>query len=444
MDPVLLGTVIILALLVLVMIGMPVALALIGLSFAGVWMLRDNFELALRLLSTTSYASVSSYVYVAIPLFILMGGIISEANIGRDTFNALERLFRRAKGGLAISTVASNAVFSTVTGVSVASAAVFARIAVPEMIRHGYRDGFAAATVAGSSILGMLIPPSLLLIVYGIQAEQSIGALFIAAIVPGIIMSVAFALMIALLAKWWPRQVFSKSRPEEAVVPTEDRPVISARSGFMALLPIAVLIAVVMGGIYGGVFSPTEAGAAGAVGAAAIAVARRRLSPERLSRILRETASVSASILMLLIAASMYSRTMTMTGIPAQFALMLGEWGADYWTFFIIYAVLVLIAGMFLDAVSIMLIFLPIALPVALALGFEPIQFGILTVIAAEMALITPPFGLSVFVVQSTLREHGTAVGIARIFVGSIFFLVPMIGVLVLLAAFPQLATVLL
>lgn len=437
MDPLMLGAAAILLLLLLIIMGMPVALVLIGLSFAGIWFLRDSFDLALRLLSTASYTTVADYVFVAIPLFVLMGALISDSDIGRDTFNALERLFRKAKAGLAISTVASNAVFGAVTGVSVASAAVFSRVAVPEMVRHGYRDGFAAGTVAGSSILGMLVPPSLLLIVYGVLAEQSIGRLFVAAIVPGILMAVAFAAMILALAGWWPGQVFAKDHPGPAAGDNQpDHP-----SSLMALMPIAFLIVLVLGGIYGGYFSPTEAGAVGAFGAGLLAWQRGRLSRARISAMLRETANVSASILLLLVAASMYGRMLTYTGLPQQFALLLGEWGIGYWSFLLIYAFLVLVAGMFLDSISIMLIFLPIVLPVAEAIGIDPIQFGVLTIIAVEMGLISPPFGLSVYVVQSTLKEN--SIGIGKIFLGTSFFLLPMALVFLLIAAVPQLTSVL-
>ncbi len=179
-----LGLALIGALVILVLLGVHIAVALFGVAFAGVWIIRDNPALAMRLLSVSAYNGIADYLFATIPLFVLMGLLVSISNVGRDTFEVAEALLRRVRGGLGVATVAANAVFAAVTGVSIASAAVFTKVAVPEMTRHGYRKAFAAGTVAGSSILGMLIPPSLLMIIYGVLAEESIGKMYVAGVVP--------------------------------------------------------------------------------------------------------------------------------------------------------------------------------------------------------------------------------------------------------------------
>lgn len=438
MDASLIGLLLIAALLLCVVAGIPIAIALILLSFVGIWQLRGSAELAESLLATSAYASVSDYVFVAIPLFVLMGVLVSEADIGRDTYVVLEGVFRRVKGGLGVATVVSNALFGAVTGISIASASVFAKIAVPEMTRHGYRDSFAVGAVAGSSILGMLVPPSLLLIIYGVLAEQSIGQLFIAAIMPAMMMAGAFSVLVLVMAGRFPKLVFAASHVEVR----NDVPDRGRIRMITNLVPVVGMAVIVLGGIYTGFFSPTEAGAAGALCAALVALARKKLTARRSAGVLAETALVSASILFLLVAASMYGRMLTFSGLPRVFAQFLTGLGVGYWSFLLILGVAVFIAGMFIDSVSMLLIFLPIVLPVATALGIDLIHFGVIMTIAVEMGLISPPFGLSVFVVHSTLNEPSITVG--KVFLGTSYFLIPMIVVLAAVALFPGTTRILL
>lgn len=210
------GSILIGLLFFMVLMGMNIAVALMSVAFAGVWFIREDAGLAMRFLYMSSYNGISDYLFATIPLFVLMGLFVSVANIGKDTFEVAEALLHRIRGGLGVATVAANSVFAAVTGVSIASAAVFTKVAVPEMQRHGYRASFAAGTVAGSSILGMLIPPSLLMIVYGVLAEQSIGKLFIAGLIPGIIVITCFVVMIILLAYFAPSFVFDMAENRDA------------------------------------------------------------------------------------------------------------------------------------------------------------------------------------------------------------------------------------
>src|SRR5690606_18891921 len=219
--------------------------------------------------------SISSYLFGVVPLFVLMGLVVSRANIGRDTFDVATRFLGRLRGGLGMSTVGANAIFASITGISIASAAVFTKIAVPEMMRAGHTARFATGVVVGSSVLGMLLPPSLLMILYGILAEESVGALFIAGIGPGILVSIIFCLGIWLMVRFWSGFTGTAEVPEAY----ETSGLSAAREVFAKLAPIVILVALVLGGLYGGIFTPTEAGAIGALGAIVIAFVKRRLSP---------------------------------------------------------------------------------------------------------------------------------------------------------------------
>ena len=348
-----------------------------------------------------------------------------------------EALLRRLLGGLGIATVAANTVFAAVTGVSIASAAVFTKVAVPEMTRHGYRASFSAGTVAGSSVLGMLIPPSLLLIIYGVLAEQSIGRMFIAGLIPGALLAAGFVLWIILVAKFAPGYVFTQEYlaqkdQDHAPLPTMPRSEILRK-----LSPIVVLVLFVLGGLYSGFFTPTEAGGVGAFAALVIALLRRSLNLRKWGQVLTETGSISVGILALLVAASFYSQMLAVAGIPFAIGEFVQNSGFGAVGFLVVYVVLVLLLGMILDSSSILLIVVPIAAPIAQGLGFDLIQFGIITVIAVEVGLLTPPFGISIFTVHSTLGDERTS--LESIFAGALPYVGVMLIVLVLIAVFPGL-----
>lgn len=429
------GLILILAMVGLVLAGVPIGLGLAFLSFLGIWLIRENFDLAGRLLANAAYAAISDYLFATIPLFVLMGLLVTISGVGRDTFDVARYLLRRLRGGLGMATVGANAVFGAVTGISIASAAVFTKVAVPQMLRFGYTPRFAVGTVAGSSILGMLIPPSLLMIIYGVLAEVSIGRLFIAGIIPGLIMASAFMLMIWLMARFWPHLVQSETGM------TSPLPAETAGSLATKSVPILALVLLVLGGLYSGFFTPTEAGAVGAFGALIIALLRRQLDLPRFWRILMETGYVSVGILFLLIAASMYSRMLTIAGIPVSIAEMIRDLGLGPYGFLFVYVVFIVLLGMIIDSSSILLIVTPIAVPIATGLGIDLIHFGIITVIAVEIGLLTPPFGISAFAVKATLDDR--RIGVETIFAGAFPFVCVMLAVLALIAAFPGLALVL-
>ena len=270
-DKTQIGALSLIGMLLVIFTGVHIGVALMTLGFLGIVIIfGGDTRIAINTVKLASNEFLRNYFFGVVPLFVLMGLLVNESDIGKDTFNVARWGLRRVKGGLGIATVVANAIFAAITGSSIASAAVFTKVAAPQMMNHGYTAKFAVGTVAGSSILGMLIPPSLLLIIYGFVAEQSVGLLFLAAVIPGIILATAMAISILAMAHFWPSYVGKPTHDD-----LEDENIVSA---FWKLLPILVLIFAVMGGIYGGIFTPVEAGAVGAAGALIISVIKRRLT----------------------------------------------------------------------------------------------------------------------------------------------------------------------
>ena len=423
--------------IVAIVLGMPIAVALLLSGFLGLALIKHDFDIATRTLALAADGTISDYVFATVPLFVLMGLFVTVSDVGRDAFRAAQQIFGRIYGGLGVATVAANAVFAAITGISIAAAAIFTKIAVPEMVRQGYTTKFAVGLTAGSSLLGMLIPPSLLLIIYGVLAEVSIGDLFKAAILPGLLLATAFAVGVVLMAWLWPSFVGNVQRGA-----ADSREQDGALSVLAGLVPVVALIVLVFGGIYGGIFTFTEAGAAGAFGAMVVALVKRRLTWAKLWEAIGETGQVSVSILFLIIAASTFSRMLTLTGLPQDMAAFLGSTGLGLMGFLAAYLFLLLLLGMLLDSTSIMLIMLPLALPVATALGANLVWFGVVTTIAIEVGLLTPPFGLSVYVIKASMDDP--RISLATIFGGALPFVLITLVVTILLMAFPQITLVLL
>lgn len=439
MEPLTIGLLLIAAMVVLIAAGMQIGIVLFALGAAGVWLIRDNFNLAVNMTAISTFSGIQDYLFATIPLFVLMGLLVSISDVGKDTFDVAQNLLRRVRGGLGMATVAANAVFAAVTGVSIASAAVFTKVAVPEMMRHGYTLRFATGAVAGSSILGMLIPPSLLMIIYGVLAEVSIGKMFVAGVIPGAIVAIGFVAMIYAAARWRPHMVMAY--PERDAAERAHDHVMGVAEMAQKAVPILALVALVLVGLYAGFFTPTEAGGVGAFGALLIALARRRLDLLRFWRILTETGHVSVSILFLLIAASFYAKMLSLAGVPQAIGDAVSTLGFGAVGFLIVYILILLLLGMLLDSSSIMLIMVPIAAPIAQNFGFDLIQFGIITIIAVEAGLLTPPFGISVFTVKATLEDRSAR--IEDIFAGSMPFVAVMLVALALICLFPILSTAL-
>ncbi len=432
MTPLDIGIVAIVALLVLILLGMQIGIAMLAVSLAAVASIR-NETVALRMIGSVANDSLNSYLFAVVPLFVLMGLLVTQSGVGKDTFAVFERLMRRVRAGLGVATVFANAVFAAITGVSIASATVFSRVAVPEMRRHGYTGKFATGVVAGSSVLGMLIPPSLLMIVYAVLAEESVGRMFLAGVGPGLLLALVFSATIFLLAWRQPGFVFE---PDARAAASAH---ISGLDIMRKSTPIIALVLVVLGGLYGGIFNPTEAGAAGAAGALIIALMRRSLTLPRFWHLMVEAGRITVSVLFLIMAATFFSRMLAMSGLPRQLADLLLSGPIGPYGFLLLYLALIIVLGFIIDSISIMLIVLPIALPVAEAAGFDLIWFGVMTVIAVEIGLLTPPFGLSVYTIKTALQDETIPVG--TIFRGALPFVGAMFVALAILVMFPGIAT---
>jgi len=437
MSDVFIGALTMLGCVVLIQTGMHIGVALMFLSFAGVLGMR-GVEVAGKLLARSAATSIASDAYGVIPLFVLMGLFVSATNMGRDTFDVAALLLKRLRGGLAMATVGANAVFAACTGTSIASASIFTKIAVPEMVRYGHTTWFSVGVVAGSSVLGMLIPPSILFIIFGVIANVSIGDLFTAGILPGVVLAVAFCITISLLAYFRPGFVFvdpKTVRHGEYTGPLQDAP---AWSVALKFAPICILVGIVLGGIYGGLFTPIEAGGTGALAAFLIALLRKELTLKVFWQVALETGRVTAAICFLLMAAQMYSQMLTLSGLPYAVGQWLQSSGLSFLVILAGYLIVVLIMGCFLDSVSIMLILLPFVLPVMDGFGINLVWFGVITVIAIEIGLLTPPLGVSVFVVKANLDDQRITTW--DIFMGAMPMTLTMCFILVVCVVFPWLS----
>lgn len=420
----------IVAILVLIQLGMHVAIALMLVSFFGVFLVKGKFIVAGALLSQAALDGVERYSFGVIPLFVLMGVLVGACGLGRDVFDVAGQMFRRFRGGLGIATVFANAIFAAVNGTSIASASVFTKVAVPELVRQGYTPRFSVGIVAGSSVLGMLIPPSLLLILFGIIAEVSIGDLFTAGIIPGAILAALFCGAIVVMATMFPRFTGNPAM--------SDMPEMGGLTMLLKSAPIIALIVLVLGGIYGGFFTPTEAGGVGALGALLIALVKGRLGGREIWRIMLEVGQVTASITFLIIAAHMYSRLLALTGLPNAMSGLLESWELGLYGILVLYLLAIVLLGTILDSSSILLIILPLILPVIAPFGVDLVWFGILTIIAVEVGLLTPPLGVACFVIKANLDDD--RITLNDIFAGAAPFAAIMVVLLALVIALPWLA----
>ena len=429
----------------LVAIGVHIAIALGITSALGIWLVTGADWYAFRtvqtMLAATAYEAIRAYVFAVIPLFMLMGEFIGKSGTVTDVYRGINRLLRKIPGRLAIATVVGNALFSFVTGVSIASAAAFSRIAYPEMKRFGYHRGFALGSIAGSSCLGMLIPPSVLMIVWGILTEQSIGQLFAAGIFPGLLLAFLFIVYIFGIALLRPAAVGIKSGIEETAGKSgSDDEEVSTLQFLVSLVGIILVIVAVLGGIWFGIFTPTEGAGAGALIGLALGIIKGMRFREIINSIL-SVGRTSAPILLLLVTAALYSRTLAMTGLAnAIEGVFLGS-GMASW---MIVGVMVLIwfaLGMIIDSISIMLLTAAIFAPIAVNLGYDPIAFAIIAIIAIEAGLLTPPFGLLVYTVKAAISSEGEDVPILEIFKSSTPYWIMMLVGMVLIINFPEIAT---
>lgn len=434
MTPVEIGLISIVAIVLLIYVGVYIAVALGMVSFIAIWLLRDNVDLAFALTKIAIGDSVMEYTFATIPLFVFMGLIVSKAGLGADIYAVMNQGFRRITGGIGMATVGANAVFAAVTGSSIASASVFSKMSVPEMLRHNYNPRFAVGVVAGSSVLGMIIPPSAMLIIYSFVAEQSVGEMFLAGVVPGILLAIAYVAAIWFMGRFTPAFVGGDTIEDETLMGWGE--IVSKT------LPILTLIVVVLGGLYAGWTTPVEAGAAGSLIGIIIASFRGKINVKSFWETLIETGHITAALLFLITAASMYARMLGIAGLPNELQSILAENNFDFFWVMVILVVLMLFLGTILDTASIILIVVPLFLPLIESMGLSLVWFGIVAVVAAEIGLLTPPLGLSCFVIKATLDDD--RIKLKDVFLGALPFAFVMLLVLILLIRFPWLSTAIL
>ena len=433
--------VLVICLVALVAIGVHIAIALGMTSAFGVfWIMgfdENAFRVARTMLAAKAYEGIRDYVFAVIPLFMLMGEFIGKSGAITDVYRGLNSMLRRLPGRLAIATVVGNALCSFVTGVSIAAAAAFSRIAYPEMKRHGYHKGFALGTVAGSSVLGMLIPPSVLMIVWGILTEVSIGKIFLAGVLPGFMLTAMFILYVLAMSLIKPSSVGSGSDTK-----AEDIEEVPTGQFLTSLVGIIVVIVSVLGGIWFGLFSPTEGAGVGALLGLVLALIKGMRYKGFIDAIL-SVGRTSGPILLLLVAAALYSNVLAMTGLAnAIEELFLGS-GMPQWMIIGVMVLIWFLLGMIIDSISIMLLTAAIFAPIAVKMGYDPIAFAIIAIIAIEAGILTPPFGLLVFTVKSAIQGIDPDINVMTIFKSSTPYWIIMLIGMVLIINFQEIATIL-
>ncbi|MXQ14821.1 TRAP transporter large permease [Microvirga makkahensis] len=413
--------------LVLTLIGlrMPIGVAMGSTAFIGIWSMM-GWRPAVGIAKAVPFHLIGDWNLSAIPMFLLMGFIAVEAGLTRGLFGAARILLSWLPGGLASSTVAASALFASASGSSVATAAAFSRIAVPEMLSSNYNKGLATGSVAAAGTLGALIPPSVLMIVFGLLLDTSISTLFVAGIIPGILTAVMFLGMITVRCALNPA-LAPKVKVE--VTPEEKWALIADA------WPLPVLILGIMGGIFAGIFTATEAGAAGAFLAFLLALARGRLNMGIMRRALVDTAAGTSEIFMVILGAALFARFVALATIP-DFVIGLFDGYSTFTVIFLI-CILFLILGAFLESISIMLLCLPVLGPLLVAHDVNLIWFGVLTIKLLEIGLVTPPMGMNVFVIKSSM---GNRVTLGEIFKGVSWFILIDFVTLALLVAFPAIS----
>lgn len=407
----------------LLFLGAPIAFGMGLVGFAGfAWL--TNWHAALAMLGQISYETTISDDLSVLPLFILMGSFINRAGLGQELYDCANAFLGHRRGGLAMATVAACGGFAAVSGSSMATAATMSKVAMPAMRRYGYADSLAAGSIAAGGTLGILIPPSVIMVLYGIMTSTDIGKLFIAGIVPGII-GIGFYIVAISTVTW----INPKLGP-----PGERS---SWRQRMVALSKIwgvLLLFIIVMGGIYLGLFTPTEAAGIGSGGAFLFAIARRKLTLRILFNVLVETARTSAMMFILLIGAIVFSNFINIAGLPGQLSSWLAALGAAPMLVMLCILAIYIVLGCLLESLSMILLTIPIFFPIVKSLGFDPIWFGVIIVVVVEIGMITPPIGLNVFVLKATLKD----VPVTTIFRGVGYFIVADIVRLALFVLVPQ------
>lgn len=432
MAPLLIGYISVFAVFVAVLLGAPVGLAMIGAGIAGFSAI-VSFAPALNVLKTATFETITSYSFTLIPLFLLMGNLISRSGVAADLFRGALLLTHGWSGGLAAAGVTASAVFSTVSGSSLATASTMTRVALPEMRAHGYDLRLATGSLAAGGTLGILIPPSIALMLYALITEQSVGEMFLAGILPGGLAYVLYLLTILIMAQVWkPDTAASATEPPHVTEP--GRRVETLR----LFAPSLLLFGLVMGGLYGNLFTPTEAGGVGAALSLLYAL-KRRIPRKELVAAFVETVITTGSIFLILIGAEVFGFVLTTSQLSSALVDFLTQNGFSPWQVMAGILVFYVVLGCFMESLAMILLTVPIFFPVILANGYDPVWFGIIAVVTVELGLITPPVGMNLFMVKSAARRMRFEI----IMVGVLPFVLSDLLRLAILLAFPGISLLL-
>jgi C4-dicarboxylate transporter, DctM subunit len=424
MDPVV-GYIGIGILMVFLFSGIPIGVAMGVTGIVGM-LLGPGWDAALGMMQRLPYDTTANYAISVVPMFILMGEFCFAADISVDLYRAVYKWFGHMRGGLCMATIAACSGFAAVSGSSLATAATMGTVALPEMKKYGYSEALATGTVAAGGTIGILIPPSVIFLIYGIITENSIGKLFLAGFLPGILEAALYMLVIYLITLYDPKA--GPRGPKSTFIEK-----IYAVQGVWVVLALFVIV---IGGIYAGVFSPTEAAGIGAFGSFLFALVRRRLTWNKFVRALLESGKTSAMIFVIIIGANLLGVFMAVTRLPYAMADFVATLPIDRYLIFALIIVIYMLLGCLMDSMAMVLLTVPIFYPVILKLGFDPIWFGVMIVIVTELGLITPPVGLNVFVIKGVAPD----VPIGTIFKGIWWFVMADIALVVIIAIFPQIA----
>jgi tripartite ATP-independent transporter DctM subunit len=414
-----------LVLFALMLLRVPVGMAM-GLVGVSGFAYLVNGDAAFKIVGHTSMRTVTDYTFGVIPMFLLMGAFVTNSGMSRELFRAANAFLGHRRGGLGVATIAACGGFAAISGSSVATAATFSTVAYPEMRRYGYPQSFAAGVIAAGGTLGAMLPPSTVLAVYGIITEQDIGKLFIAGIMPGLLAASMYMITVAIIV--WARPKYLPAGPRSD---WKER-----LAGLRDIWATMLLFCFVIGGLYGGLFTPTEAGGMGAGGAFLIGVLRGRLSRTDIRRSLLQATRTAAAVFTVLIGALLFGYFLTITQTPQKVTTFLTSLGLGSYGVLALIMLMYLVLGCLMDALAMVILTVPIIFPVIRELGFDPIWFGVIIVMTVELALIHPPVGMIVFVTKSVIGD----INFSTIFAGVLPFIVTDLIRLVILIAFPIIA----
>ncbi len=426
MDPAVIGLIGIAVLIVIFILGMPVGFSMALVGVIGFSIIK-NHEAGLDILARDFWSVWSSYGLTVIPMFVLMGSVAYYAGMGGRLYAGAYTIFGRLRGGLAMATVVATAGFSAICGSTSATAAAMGKVAIPEMRAHGYNSGLACGCTAAAGSLGILIPPSTIFIIYGILTEQSIGKLFVAGVIPGLILAGLFIFVVWLWTRFKP-----KSAPAGGRTTLKEKV-----QGLIGVLEMLLLFAIVIGGLFAGLFSPTQAAGVATAAAILIGIARRTLSLRDFWLSIKDTLLITAMIMTIVAGATVFGHFMAVTGIPRAAADFFSGLPIPSMATMMLILLMYLVAGCFMDSLAMITLTVPILYPTVLALGFDPIWFGVIIVVVVEMGVITPPVGINVYIIKGVVPD----VPMGQIFKGAATFLVAQVVMAALLVFFPILAT---